>query len=396
MKILAEIYSQGEEVVTGQILDSNAAWLAQQLQTIGFKLKRHTTVGDHLQDLADTFVEISKRADFCVCTGGLGPTSDDLTAAALSLASGLELAFDADALANIESYFARRHRPMPETNRKQAFLPQGSVRIDNPVGTAPGFSLQLGRCLFVCLPGVPTEMKAMFTQSVLPQLPLQFELKPDRLISLRTVGIGESAIQQALKNLQLPDDVELGFRAALAEVQVKLLFPDYYADSQIHSWVDTVKGLLGDEVYAIEGLDAAVCGDLLAVIDNLMCLHQHELVLMESVSFGLLAHTCLLKSWLKHAILIHPQEYSESEYRRHLEILQTQYPEAIGLTQSCQHTLAEIADPNQTITLRICLHTPALDYHKDFVLAGSLNYKQQQAATYTLDFLRRYLSNLCL
>lgn len=396
MKILAEIFSQGEEVVTGQTLDTNATWLAQQLTDIGFKVKRHTTVGDQLHDLANIFTEISIRADLCICTGGLGPTCDDLTAEALALASGFDLLFDADALASIESYFAQRNRLMPETNRKQAYLPTGSVRVDNPVGTAPGFRVKLGKCVFVCLPGVPTEMKSMFAQSVLPLLPQLFDLKPDRLISLRTVGIGESAIQQRLKSIQLPDEVELGFRAALGEVQVKLLFPEFYSDQQIRGLIDKLKELLGDVVYAVEGLDASDSVDLLTVIDRLMHLNQHSLVMIESISYGLLAQACFAYSWLAQASLLHPQSYTEGELLRFRESLRHQYPEAMCLTQICEYSLEEIADPNQTITMRISLYTSSSDFHKDLLLAGSLNYKQQQAATHTLDFLRRYLSNLCL
>lgn len=396
MKMLAEIFSQGEEIVTGQTLDTNATWLAQQLTDIGFKVKRHTTVGDQLQDLVDVFTEISLRADFCICTGGLGPTSDDLTAEALSVASGQALEFDADALASIASYFARRNRTMPDTNRKQSYFPKGSVRVDNPIGTAPGFSVKLGRCLFVCLPGVPAEMKAMFIQTVLPQLPEQFDLKADRLVSLRTVGIGESAIQQCLKDIQLPTDVELGFRAALGEVQVKLMFPEFYTDEDTLVWVETVKQLLGDVVYAIDGMDVSMSGDLMAVIDRQMCLHEHSLVIIESISYGLLAKHCFGKSWFKNACLVYPQNYSDSEYVRHQEAIKIRYPKSIRISQTCLYTPEEIADSNQSVTMNIHLETDSVNYHKEVILAGSLNYKQQQAATYTLDFLRRYLFNLCL
>ena len=137
MRPIAEIFSQGEEVVTGQILDSNAALLSQQLSGMWFTVRRHSAVGDRLQDLVSVLVEIAGRADCCICTGGLGPTVDDLTAQAVSFATGKPLAFDEEAMRWISAYFELRQRPMPEINRKQAMLPKGSTRIDNPVGTAP-------------------------------------------------------------------------------------------------------------------------------------------------------------------------------------------------------------------------------------------------------------------
>lgn len=395
MKVLAEIFSQGEEIVSGQTLDTNATWLARHLTDIGFRVRRHTTVGDQLSDLVCVFREISTRADLCICTGGLGPTSDDLTAEALSLVTGQKLVFDVDALTAIESYFIRRNRSMPDSNRKQAYLPNSSIRINNPVGTAPGFSLQFEGCLFICLPGVPAEMKAMVIQSVLPQLAQQFQLQPDRLISLRTVGIGESAIQEILKCLTLPSDVELGYRAALGEVQVKLLFPDTYVDSEIYSLVDTVKQMLGDVVYSIDGLGEE-SGDLLTVIDQQMCLHNKHLFISESVSYGLVAQRCFAYEWLKNAHLLHPDSCISSANLYHPNADKQLYPNAIHLSQICSQSAKEIADPDLSVNLNIRLGTHSTVYHKEVVLAGNLEYKQQQAANYTLDFLRRYLFNLCL
>ena len=142
MKPIAEIFSQGEEIITGDTVDSNAAWLSQRLVELGFKVRRHTAVGDDLDDLLSLFQEIAERADCCICTGGLGPTIDDLTAEAVSIASQQVLQFDAEAYAQIQQYYACRDRPMPAANRKQAMLPDGAQRIDNAIGTAPGFAMQ--------------------------------------------------------------------------------------------------------------------------------------------------------------------------------------------------------------------------------------------------------------
>ena len=217
-----EIFSQGEEIVTGQTVDTNAAWLAQQGVICGFTLTRHTAVGDKINDLVELLQNISQRADCCICTGGLGPTSDDLTAEAVAIAFNLPLEFDETAYKQISLFFALRNRVMPDSNKKQAMLPQGAERIDNDWGTAPGFSLVVNRCWFVFLPGVPTEMMSLFQESVLPVLSSRFLLQPKKLVSIKTFGLGESAIQELINSIEIPAGVELGFRAGTDDVQTNL------------------------------------------------------------------------------------------------------------------------------------------------------------------------------
>lgn len=255
MNPIVEIFSQGEEVVSGQVADTNAAWLSQQLVQLGFQMKRHTAVGDDLEDLIAVLTEIAPRADCCICTGGLGPTIDDLTADAVAAAFNRPLQFDAIALSQIETFFVQRNRSMAVINRKQAFLPASAQRIDNPVGTAPGFALQHQRCWFVFLPGVPAEMQAMFLATVQADLQQRFELRPSRLVTLFCQGRGESDIQQALHDLQLPAEVRLGFRARVGEVQTKLLFPFGYPSEHLTAAVNEVIARIGaNVVVAVEGI----------------------------------------------------------------------------------------------------------------------------------------------
>ncbi|MDP3838798.1 MAG: CinA family nicotinamide mononucleotide deamidase-related protein, partial [Methylococcales bacterium] len=243
-----EIFSQGDEVVTGQIVDTNAAWLAQQAVSLGFHVTRHTAVGDRIEDLIALLGEITQRADCCLCTGGLGPTTDDLTAEAVATAFNLPLVLDTEALAHIEQFFAHRQRVMPASNAKQALFPKGAQRLDNEYGTAPGFAVQVGRCWFVFMPGVPSEMKPMYAHKVLPQLSERFALQPSNLTTLRTLGIGESAIQELMNSITIPDDVQLGYRAELGEVQTKLLFPFAYSESEKAVLVNKIAAQLGDTV----------------------------------------------------------------------------------------------------------------------------------------------------
>lgn len=249
----AEIISQGDEVLTGQTLDTNAAWLAERLTALGFTVLRHTTVGDRLDDIREAVLAASGRAELCLCTGGLGPTEDDLTAEAVADAAGRTLVFDAQAMGQIEAMFARFGKPMPESNRKQAWFPQGALRLDNRWGTAPGFGLQIGRTWLLCLPGVPTEMKPMFDGVVVPELHRRFVLRPGRLVTLRTAGIGESELQQRIGSWPRRD-VTLGYRTMPPENQVKLRFPPAIPEQEARAVTESLAARIGQAVFAIEGL----------------------------------------------------------------------------------------------------------------------------------------------
>lgn len=408
MNPLAEIFSQGEEIVCGQTVDSNAAWLSQQLVELGFTLKRHTAVGDNLDDLSRLFTEIAERADCCICTGGLGPTVDDLTAEAVSVASGLPLLFDQQAFAQIQQYYARRNRAMPAANRKQAMLPQRAVRIDNAFGTAPGFALQFKRCWFVFLPGVPAEMKAMFTALVHQQLQQRFRLQPDRLVTLRSIGIGESAIQELLDAIRLPDGVQLGFRAVPDEVQTKLLFPGGFSEQHKQACVAEVAARIGDHVFAIDGL-SEMQGDLLDVVDAAMSANRCSLALLETASQGLLAAKCVGRHWLTSIEISLDQRRSAEQWRFDPQMedwaqiarawagqLKAREQTDFALVQLYSGNANDYHDQNKTLVLYNALATPRGVVSTQLNAFGASKHKQNQAALLALDLLRRYLQNKCL
>lgn len=407
MTQLAEIFSQGEEIVCGQTVDSNAAWLSQQLMELGFTLKRHTAVGDNLQDLIALFTEIAARADCCICTGGLGPTSDDLTAEAVSIASGQPLKFDAQAFADIQNYYARRNRAMPEANRKQALLPTSSIRIDNSYGTAPGFALQFKRCWFVFLPGVPSEMKQMFTALVRQQLLRRFVLQSACLVSLRSLGIGESAIQQSLDGMQLPEGVQLGFRATPDEVQTKLLFPSGFPETIKRACVADVAQRIGDYVFAIDGLNEPQ-GNLLDVVAAAMSTRCYSLALLETASQGLLAGKCLGQQWLARVEVNLDWGRNTGAWSGDMgagdlqpiaqvwaEQLKAREQTDFALVQLYSGSAGDYADNNKTIVLYNALSTPTGLVASQLNAYGTAKHKQNQAALLALDLLRRYLQDKC-
>lgn len=221
--LIAEMLSTGDEVLHGQIVDTNAAWLADYFFSQGLPLTSRCTVGDNLESLVTTLQQRSQYVDILIVNGGLGPTSDDLSAQAAALASGVELVLHQGWLDNIQNYFARRGQKMSPGNRKQALIPAGSEMIDNPVGTACGFALSLNRCLLVFTPGVPAEFKTMIQQQIMPLLRQRFPLPaPPLCLRMTTFGRAESELAQLLEPLPLPANVVLGYRSAMPIIELKL------------------------------------------------------------------------------------------------------------------------------------------------------------------------------
>jgi len=398
-----EIFSQGEEIVTGQVVDTNAAWLSQQAVDMGFTVTRHTAVGDKLNDLADVLLDISMRADCCLCTGGLGPTSDDLTAEAVATAFAIPLVFDEVAYTQIAQFFRNRNRDMPECNRKQAMLPQGSIRLDNRTGTAPGFALKHGRCWFAFVPGVPSEMRQMFLDHVQPLLTSRFSLRPDQLISIKTIGIGESDLQERINMIGIPSQVRLGFRAELGEVQVKLLFPGNYPDAEREVLTNRIATTIGDAVYAIED-PRHQSSDLVSVVDQLMTTGGHNLAILETISHGLLAAKLVGTTWLLSALF--EQSIENLTHRLQVDyhpedLLATAKTIAIALQKNSGADMALIQlassggidDSNQKkgTTIINLLGVNNKFTHTVRTLAGDIKRKQQQSALLSLDLLRRQL-----
>ena len=253
-----DIVSQGEEIVSGSLVDTNASRVCSALCAAGLVPGRITCVGDILADIRDVLAEAARRSAVVVCTGGLGPTSDDLTAEAAADAFGRGLYEDAVALAQIEARYASRSRPMPPRNRKQALLPEGAIVLENHLGTAPGFTMDVGGALLFFLPGPPFEMTPMLDEHVLPRVRERHALPKRRSVHLRCIGIAESVAAQKMDGFER-DGVVVGYRAALPEIHVKLhLDPGVHADPLI----DEAKARLGDVVFGVDsGPLADVCAD---------------------------------------------------------------------------------------------------------------------------------------
>ena len=203
----AEIIAIGDEIISGQHLDTNSPWLSQRLEELGVRVLYHSTVGDELEPARDVFRRAIDRADIVISTGGLGPTADDLTRDALAQATGRQLELYPQALEHIRSLFARRKREMPKQNEVQAMFPAGSRMIANPHGTAPGIDLEVPRpgkcaCRFFALPGVPAEMIEMWNATLAPEIgAMAAGQKVIRRRKINCFGAGESQIEAMLPDL---------------------------------------------------------------------------------------------------------------------------------------------------------------------------------------------------
>lgn len=403
MQPRAEIFSQGDEVVTGEIADTNAAWLAETLTGMGFDIARHTTVGDRLEALIDVLREISALADLCLCTGGLGPTCDDLTAEAVSRAFDRPLTMDPVALGQIEDWFRRMGRDMPAVNRKQALLPGGAARLDNAWGTAPGFAVTAGRCRFYFMPGVPREMKAMFGAAIEPALPGLFGLAPRPRVVLRTVGLGESTLQERLDGVAL-DGADLGFRAGGAENQVKLAFPPGMPEAAIGAVVERVKAAIGPAVYAVVRDRQGPTG-LPDVVGRLLRARHASLFLLETASAGLLASRCGGEDWLAGARLEPVPERLLADFgvavtdspiaaiKALARSLRDRSGADVALLQWGAFTPADLRDESARVELMVAVAGPDGVTVESRDLTGGLSRKRDTAAVFSLDVLRRVLNS---
>ena len=408
MNFNVEIFSQGEELLIGQTTDTNAAWLSEQLVGLGFQVTRHTTVGDNLAHLKQVLKEIAERADCCLCTGGLGPTSDDLTAQAVAAAFDLPLEFDPIAYAQISAFFERRHRSMPESNRKQAMLPKGARRIDNAWGTAPGFAVRYQRCWFAFMPGVPFEMRHLFNETIKPVLIQNYPTQPYQRVTFKTIGIGESAIQEKIAAIALPDSVQLGFRTSDEENQTKLLFPYAFPPLAKTSLIEQFSAALGDYVFAIDDVEST-SGDLVGVIDQLLAARTQTISVLETASQGLIAAKCVDHSWFVRSV--YQQDWRQFCIAYHLEAT-TENLSALAIELAKRERQSSGADyalvqlyvdesskfqnKDQSITLYNALVSEQSVHAQTINVAGPPRRKQNQAALMALDLLRRFLQHKTL
>ncbi|MFT4833978.1 MAG: nicotinamide-nucleotide amidase [Marinoscillum sp.] len=224
MAAIAEIISIGDEILYGQTLDTNSHWISGKLDEIGIKVRRKITIGDEREEILSALRESSERVDIILITGGLGPTSDDLTKPLLAEYFGVGYTFYPDVLEHITELFNRRGREVTEVNRLQAELPSNCVKIHNPLGTAPAMWFDENNTIYVSMPGVPYEMKRMMEETILPKLHEKFNDTVIHHKIVKTVGIGESSLSEMIVDWEkeLPKNIKLAYLPTFGQVKLRL------------------------------------------------------------------------------------------------------------------------------------------------------------------------------
>lgn len=253
-----EIVTIGSELLLGQIIDTNASYLARELNLIGLNIAFHTTVGDAYTQIKDVLSQAVDRSDLVITTGGIGPTEDDLTREVIADVVGVPLAFKQELMDQIESIFKRSGFTMPENNRKQAFIPEGGIPIPNKVGTAPGFIAEKGSKVIIALPGVPKELKYILNKEVVTYLKKRFHLDQAMITSrvLKVTGIGESKVDSRIHDL-INDNSNpaVGILASPSDISIRITASAKSADEAenlIRPIEHEIRSRLGTTIYGTD------------------------------------------------------------------------------------------------------------------------------------------------
>ena len=295
--MIVELINTGSELMLGRVLNMHQQWLCRRLADLGYVVTRQVAVPDTGNDIEQAVREALARADLIITTGGLGPTSDDLTRDLVAQLLGKELREDAAVLAHIRSFFESRKRPMPERTKVQAMVPDGATVLHNPHGTAPGLAMEVRPNHFrtggqpswlIMLPGPPRELRPMFTDTVAPLLRRVLPLASEFVCrTLRTTGIGESVVEEKIGGpLQrwVEAGLDLGYCARPGQVDVRLAARGADAERQGQEAEAIVRGLIGPYIYGVED------EDLETVIVRLLTERKATLALAESCTGGCIAN----------------------------------------------------------------------------------------------------------
>jgi nicotinamide-nucleotide amidase len=287
--MLVEIITIGDEILIGQIVDTNSAWMAAQLNKIGLSVVQITSISDQKEHIINALDEAKTRAKVILMTGGLGPTKDDITKLTLSSYFNMPLRQDEATLAHVEAIFARLNKPMIDSNRNQAEVPDGCTVIQNINGTAPCMWFEVNGIIFVSLPGVPFEMMHLMEDEILPRLKKSFELPFIVHKTILTAGIGESFLAKEIEDIEnsLPEHIKLAYLPKLGQVRLRLSSKGTNKET-IESEVNHFANLMMDRLaeYLVASDDVA----LEKAILDLMKANNMSLSTAESCTGGYISH----------------------------------------------------------------------------------------------------------
>ena len=381
--------STGEEVLHGDIVDTNAAWMSAEFYQHGFALAKRSTVGDQMNALVEELLMLSFNYDVVIVNGGLGPTTDDMSAAAAASASEQKLVMFPEWLARMEEMFSGRGMPMPDSNLKQALLPASSEIVDNPVGTACGFKLKINDATFYFTPGVPSEFKRMVSFEIIPDLARTYpQVVASECSRLFTFGLSESGISDVLDQLKLPEGYELGYRSYLPFIEVKLFGPKSDLETRV-KLLQMVYKLLESNVVSVDE-------PMIDHIGHIMAERKKTLSVSEVSTKGALSawlqsneqvEDCFGHSWVM-------AEPKESELEKNDSLAAT-FALAGATREKCGTELALVTGKLEGNTFSVALSSEAGEWGQ--VLEFYRQYKREDARTIiktvAADMLRRHLDN---
>jgi nicotinamide-nucleotide amidase len=376
----AEIIAIGTELLLGEIQDTNTRYLARSLMAAGVDLYRTTIVGDNVERIARAIQEALQRCQIVITTGGLGPTVDDPTRDAVALAAGVQTEFRSELWDQIQERFKRYGRQATENNKRQAFTPQGSIAIHNPVGTAPAFYTELHDRVVVSLPGVPREMEYLFENEVLPYLKDKYNLLGTIKASvLHAAGIGESQIDEWIGDLETNPNPTVGLSAHAGQIDIRVTAKASSvarADEMIIEMVQTIRQRLGEVIYGING------ETLESVIFDKLIVNSWELVAIECGLQGELINRLKQAGLIEDKARTFPQACDPQELRQNLQELRQQFQAGVGLAAS----LKPGADQQE---LFIIVATTGTIQESNRSYGGPPAMSTAWAVNTALDYLRR-------
>jgi nicotinamide-nucleotide amidase len=406
----AEIIAIGSELLLGQIIDTNSASIAKSLAENGIELIHTTTVGDDLQRMKQTIDAAIRRSEIVITTGGIGPTEDDLTREAVAQVTQHPLIFQPHLMEQIEALFKKRGFQMVESNRKQAYIPEGAIPIENPKGTAPGFIVEHSSGSIISIPGVPVEMEYLMENTVIPYLRKRFNLQRQmiRYRVLRACGLGESAIGQQIKDLMKESkNPTVGTLASIGDIRIRITAKagsSEEASTLIQKMEQEIRGRLGILIYGVD--DETLHGNIAREMERL----NLTLCAVETLTGGIVSQKLAatgIQSFVQGTVL--PSETSRREF---LGLSQEQLTSLNNDPKRLTDLLAEKsrnglkADLGLAIFARIAEEQKKGEYRvetyyslststgiegQEQSIGGELWTVRERVAIMALDFLRKYL-----
>jgi nicotinamide-nucleotide amidase len=406
----ADIIAIGSELLLGQLVDTNSSYIAKRLAENGIELVQTTSVGDDLQRMKEAIKEATGRSHIVITTGGIGPTEDDLTRQAVAEVFERPLTFQPHLMEQIEALFKKRGFRMAENNRKQAYIPEGSIPIENPMGTAPGFIVEYSKGSIISIPGVPLEMEYLMENRVIPYLRRRFDIQHQviQYKVLRACGLGESAIGLQIKDLMERNrNPSVGTLASIGDIRIRITAkannPEE-ASSLIENVEKEIRNRLGVLIYGVD--NETLPGNIARELEKL----DLTFSVVETFTGGIISQKLTstgTRSFVQGVVLP-----SETSQRQFLNLPLLEFDSLRKDSQRVTDTLAQKArvelrtdlglsmlgkisqkegEGDYRIETYYSLSTSTGIENQEYSLGGELWMVRERAAIIGLDMLRKYL-----